>query len=475
MNTNMLDMVEMKVLTKEKLKLIHNASLSILEEVGVKVEDRETIELLDGIGAYVEKGNIVRIPSYLVDRAVLTAPKKVILYDRQGQVSMVAEDRNIYFGCSADCLQYHDPYSGEILNLTSEHAAIMARIADYLPNISFILSLGMLADYDARLGSRMAFLTAVVNTSKTINFATNDAESCIDIIELAAAIAGGSEELKRKPFIFQYSEPIPPLTHNKDSSQKLLICAEAGIPIVYMPYCMMGGTAPITLAGALAQANAEILSGLVIHQAKKAGAPFIVGSMPTTMDMRTTIGTYGTPEFHLQVAAASELAHFYGLPFYGTCGTTDAKSLDHQAVMEATMNSLTSLLSWANIVHDIGIMDHCSILSPELVVLTNEILDMLKVIRHGITVDAETLALDVIKQVGPGGHYLAHEHTYKHFKDIWYSEFLDRTMRKKVPTVNEKINLKTKEIIENHRSQPLPADKLALVREIKAKWLKQIA
>lgn len=474
MNKNMLDLAGMKILNEEKMKLIHNASLTILEEIGIKIHDEEAMDLLDGIGAYVESNGIVKIPSHLVARALRTAPKKITLYDRNGQTSMVLEDRNIYFGSNLDCYKYLDPYSGNIIDFTTQHMVGMTRIGDYYKNFSFVYCIGMMTDCQVKLASRQAFKTALLNTSKTINFATNDADSCADIIELAAGIAGGKKELKQRPFIFHYAEPIPPLNHNKDSLRRLLICAEAGVPIVYMPYCMMGATAPATFAGTLAQTNAEILSGLVVHQAKQGGAPFIVGNMPSTMDMRSTIGTYGAPEFHMMVAAASELAHFYQLPFYGTAGCSDAKRLDYQAVMEASMSVLTSLLSSPNVVHDPGFMDHGNSISPEIVVLTNELIDMLKVVRQGIQVNEETLALDVIKAVGPGGHYLGHEHTFRNFKNMWYSEFFDRSRDDNNITVNQKINAKTIEIIENHRPEPLNDDKLKLVEETERKWMQII-
>jgi len=470
MNRNMLDLAGMKILTSEKMKLIHNASLTILEEVGVKIHDPEALALLDGLGAYVGDHNIVRIPSHLVEAALRTAPKKITLYDRGGQPSMVLEDRNIYFGSNLDCLKYLDPYSGRVVDFTTDHMVGMARIGDYFNNFSFVYCIGMMTDCETRLASRIAFKTALLNTGKTINFATNDADSCADIIQLAAAIAGGGEALKRKPFIFHYAEPIPPLNHNQDSLRRLIMCAAAGVPIVYMPYCMMGATAPVTFAGALAQSNAEILSGLVIHQARQPGAPFIVGNMPSTMDMRSTIGTYGAPEFHMMVAAASELAHYYGLPFYGTCGCSDAKRMDHQAVMEASMSVLTSLLSTPNVVHDPGFMDHGNSISPEIVVLTSELIDMLKVVRQGITVNAETLALDVIREVGPGGHYLGHEHTHRHFRSFWDPAYFDRSREDSGITVNQKINAKTREIMENHRPVPLDDAGQKLVAEFEKQW-----
>lgn len=473
MNKNIMDLAGMKVLSSEKIKLIRNTSFSILEEIGVKVQDKEALEMLHSIGAYVEKDGLVKIPYYLIEKALRSAPKRITLYDRKGTASMVLEDKNVYFGCSADCLKYLDPFTGKEMPFTSEHSAIMARIGDYCSNISFINPVGVLTDYDPRMCSQVSFTRVLSNTTKTINFISNEAKATADIIEVATAIAGGKEELKRKPFVFHYCEPIPPLTHSEESCQKLMLCADAGVPVVYNPYCMMGGTAPVTLAGALAQSYAEILSGLVIHQAKKEGAPFIIGNMPATIDMRTTIGTYGAPEFYLALAGSSEIAHSFGLPFYGTAGTTDAQILDYQAVAESTMNSFVNMLSWCNIVHDVGIMYHCSILSPELVVLTNEILDMLKVIRQGIPVNDEMLALDVIKQVGPTGHYLKHRHTLSHFRKIWYSDIYDRSMNQDMSlSVNEKINQKAKEIIEKHEVEPLMPENVKIIKEFENKWLR---
>ncbi len=474
MDNKMFDMVEMKVLSEENIKVIHHASVSLLEEIGVKIHDKKTIQLLECAGAIVEKDEIVRIPLHLVERALRTVPKKVIMYDRKGEVSMVLEGKNMYFGGVVNCLNYLDPYTQKVVDFTSEHEIALVKLSDYLSNMSYVLCSGMLKDYDVRIADRIAFILALLNTTKPINFSTSDLESCTDIIELASAFVGGPEKLRKKPFVIHYAEPISPLAHAKESCHKLLICADAGVPVVYMPYSMMGGTAPMTPAGILTQLNAEILSGLVIHQTKREGAPFLMGSMPTAMDMKSTIGTFGAPEFALLVAAASEIAHSYGVPFYGTCGCTDAKTIDSQAVAEVTMSTMTSLLSKPNMVHDIGIMDHGNFLSAELITLNNELLSMLNVIKQGVQIDTDSLALDVIKKVGPGGQFLDQQHTFQHFKDIWYSDFMDRTIGENVPTCDEKITKKTKQIIENHQVESLPENQFRIVKEFEAKWLGSI-
>ncbi len=473
MKSKKINSVNMNVLSTEKIQSIHNAALTILEEVGVTVNDKETLDILDGKGVIIEDDNLVKIPSYIVENALKTAPKDITIYDRTGKPYMNLNNENIYFGIVPENLKYLDPYTGDLVDCQSEQMEAMCKVGDYLPNIDYFTTAGgLLSDYDEKLACRMSFYKSLLGTTKPINFISNGVRNCEDIIEMASIVAGGKDNLKEKPFIFEYSEPIPPLTHGKDSCQTLLLCAEAGVPIVYMPYCMMGGTSPITFAGTLAQTFAEILSGLVISQAKEVGAPFIIGNMPTTIDMKTTIGTYGTPEFHLLVAASSEIAEYYGIPFYGTAGVTDSKKLDNQMAIEFTMNTMTSILSKANLVHDLGLIGHATFITPEGVVLENEILNMLQVIKNGVEVNEEKLALHVIKDVGPGGNYLQHKHTYTHFKEMWYSELLDRTKDKDVPILNEKINAKTKEIIENHKCEPLPDEILKDVEKLKEKWEK---
>jgi trimethylamine--corrinoid protein Co-methyltransferase len=229
-----------------------------------------------------------------------------------------------------------------------------------------------------------------------------------------------------------------------------------------MPYCMMGGTAPMSFAGALAQCNAEVLSGLVIHQLAAEGAPFIYGAMPSIMDMKTTVGSYGAVEFHLLVAAASEISAHYGLPFYGTAGCTDAKVMDAQAVAEATVEIFSTLLSPANLIHDVGVSDHCNSVNPQLVVLCDEIIEMLKHYTQGVPVDDESLCLDVIEAVGPTGAYLDHDHTFEHFHRVFYPELFSRAMdNPEESQVEKRIHEKIARILAAPAADPLSADILA--------------
>lgn len=463
--------INFSVLGDEKVNKIHEASLKLLEDVGMKIKGDRTIEKLKEKGAIVE-GEIVKFPREVVEEALKTIPKEVTLYTRDGEPNMVIDSKNnVYFGTHSDQLEYLDYKDNKARTYLKSDIPTMCKVGDSLPNISFILSVGMCGDVDPEVQSQVTFLETVKNFSKTINFSTNDIESLQEIIDMAAVVAGDHDKLAEKPFIFNYCEPIPPMTHPLESTEKLYISAQNMIPVVYMPYSMMGGTAPVTIAGALTQNNAEILAGVVITQAVKEGAPLIYGSMPTVFDMQTTIGSYAAPEFHLAIAAASEMADFYGLPFYGTASCSDAKTIDPQAIAEATMELFSTSLSKANIVHDVGVMDHCNSVSPAMVVLANEIINQMKSYNKGVEVTDETIAFDVIKDVGFGGHYLQHEHTYSNFKNIWYPELFNRRMENPDESdIMERVNEKLDDIIHNYSVKTLDENTLKELEKWEEKY-----
>lgn len=463
--------INFNVLDSQGIEQIHEKSLELLSDVGMRISGEKMLSALAAYGCDVD-GEMVKIPEAIVQKALDTIPKELTLYNRDGSESMVIDSRNnVYFGTHSDQLEYLDYKTNTARIFNKADIKTMCTIADALKNISFVLSVGMCGDVDPAVQSQVTFLETVKNFNKTINFSTNDIESLQEIIDIAAVVAGGHDKLAEKPFIFNYCEPIPPLTHPIESTEKLRISAENMIPVVYMPYCMMGGTAPITIAGALVQNNAEILTGVVMTQAIKPGAPMIYGSMPTVFDMKTTVGSYAAPEFHLSVAAASEMCDYYSLPFFGTAGCSDAKTVDPQSVAEVQMELFSTLLSKANIVHDIGVLDHCNSVAPAMVVLANEMIDQLEAYTKGVVVSDETMAMDVIKQVGHGGHYLNEMHTLSNFKSVWYPQFFNRPMvNADESTIMDDVIAKIDDILENHVVAPLDDAILQQLNTIEEKY-----
>ena len=418
----------LKVIDTDQIRQIHMASLEVLERVGVKMTHPRGVELLAGAGARVE-GDRVRIPSWMVEDAIRKAPSRVVLGNRTGQRSVSIEAGKTWFGPSLDCIDYLDPLTDERSRFTSEHCRISATIADAMPNFDWTMIIGMADDQPPDIADRVIVRQALTYCEKPLVFCCKDVNSQRDIYEMALLICGGKENFDRAPTIVQYSEPISPLEYYDPAVEKMLFTVENGIPLINFPAPQACGSAPATFAGTIVQGSAESLSGLVLAQLARPGAAFIYGAFATIMDMRTSVFSYGAPEMSLMVAAMAQMAEFYDLPFFGTGGCTDAKFCDAQAAVEATLQCFSSAAIGTGLIHDCSSwMDHGSLVSPAFMVLVNEILHNVRQYMSGIPVNADSLAIDVIERVGPGGHYLQDQHTLDNFKKIRYSELFDRSI-----------------------------------------------
>ena len=464
---------QMRVLSDSQIKEIFNAACEILETTGMKVDCKETQELLHAHGATVN-GDIIRIPSSLVQRAISTMPKRITLSNREGERKIFLEGNKSYFGCNPDNPEYYDPYTGERRPMTSKDGADMARVIDYLPNIDFVLNACFSADVHEDVADRVIIREMMFNMRKTIGFSCKDVDTLQDIIDMGAIIAGSHEELQANPWMFHIQEPISPLVHEENTMKEIKLCAENRFPLVYYPMPMAGATAPATAAGLLAQNLAECFIGLVYHQLVNPGAPIIHGGVASIMDMKTTRFCYGAPETYLQIAALTDILHYYEIPVWGTAGPLDAKTLDQQAATEMTMGYLMAALSGQNLVHDTGLMDQATVTCPEILILANEQISMVRKIMEGVEVNEETLALDVINQSMTSGSFLAEEHTLKHFRKFWQPTLFDRSTAKVAEkTITQKLNEKAIDIIENHEVPELDKDKKKAILELEKKWLKE--
>lgn len=471
---------QFRILSDSQLEELHLATLQILERTGVAFECDEALELLGDSGADVSDPGRVKIPSHIVEDALRKAPKTITFYTREGDPAFVLDGMTgSHFGASHDPRKIQDPITRKIRTCYIEDMADISRLIDSLPNIEWsyngAVNLTLPVSED-NISDRIGVLQFLLNSTKPIISEPNDVSSLRELIELCAIIAGGEEELRKKPFFGSASEPVTPLQQGKESMEKSLLCAEKGIPTVIYGMQMAGATAPATFAGCLAIANAEALSQLVVLQLKNPGAPVLMGGMPSIMDMKTTIYSYGAPEKVLMVGALTEIAHYYKIPFFGTGGCTDAEKMGVQAATEATYNTLISIQTGSDIVHNVGTTYHGGTRSLELIVLVNEIIDMVKVLMGGIPVNDETLPLDVIEKIGPKGNYLSHSHTLKHFKEFWLPTIFDRSAAKEegVKDCEELLREKTIEILKTHEPKPLAEDVAKEVAKIEKNWLKRV-
>jgi len=492
------------MLSQEHCETVHRASLEILRHTGARVFNAEALALLRQSDASIIDGNLVRFPAGLVEWALKQAPSRIALCRRgSNRVAAALEGRQVNFGTGSDCPNYLDPRTGERRPFTAADVVDCIHVVDALPELQFCMSMGIpLTPSPSPRGRgegagrspsgggegerpspsgrgvggegnayRQQFALMLEHTVKPIVFVCDDRADCEAIAGMAAAAAGGIEALRLNPTLLLYSEPSTPLKHSDTATGKLLYMAEQALPIVHSPAPMMGGTAPVTLAGGLALGNAETLSSLVMHQLKRAGAPFVYGSGLHHMDMKTSISVYGAPEFQLARIAVAQMGRFYGLPTWGYAGHSDSCALDEQAAADATFSVLVALLAGNNLVHDIGYLEAGLTTSPEQIVLSAEIISMMRSFMAGMSLDAEALALEVIDQVGPGGDFLTAEHTLKHFRELWQPALFSRQraddwVRAGSTRLGQRLRDRTVGIIESHQPEPLAEGVKAEVERI---------
>lgn len=459
------------VLSPSQCGEVYLAAQEVLERTGVTYYDDEALEILKKAGCFVE-GNRVRIPSHLVDRALNSVPHRVTLCNsRTGSRDVLLEGTNAYFGTGSDTPFTIDPFTGERKRSTVESVGWACKVIDALPNLDFVMSLGIVQNVPLLISDRYQFEVQVLNTGKPIVTTAHDIYGFADIIEMCEIIAGGAEELRKNPFMTLYAEPISPLQHAWEAASKLILAAKKALPVVYTPCVMAGGTVPSTMAGVLVQGIAESLSGLVLNQCTREGAPFIMGGVFTVMDMSTTIFSYGSPEFDLLMAALADMAHHLRLPMFGTAGCTDSCIPDEQAGIEGALSITMTALSGPNLNHDVGYVEYGSTASLELLTMADDMIGMARRLVKGIKFDDERLAIDLIDQVGPGGSFKDKDHTAKfHNREHWTPSLINRQgydawKAAGAKSFSEAANEKVKDIIMNYQPEPLPEE---IKKKIKA-------
>ncbi len=393
---------------------VHEATLALLEETGVEVRHAGAREQLAEAGARVD-GTRARIPAALVDAALQGAPRHFKLrqrgasggegHARRGELGgLELEDGRSYFGTGSDCVYVTDPDTGERRPSTTADVEGMAALAEKLPNLDFVMSMGLPSDVPAQVGDLAQFAAMLAGTRKPLLTTAHDAVSLRRMKEMAA-MCGEARSFGC------YAMPNPPLIHSSEALDKVRACAELDIPLVYAPAPAAGTTAPASLTATIVVGNAETLSGLVIHQLTRTGAPFVYGVGCGAFDMRTAVDVYGAPEHFLGNAAATDLARFYGLPSFAYAAVADAKSFDEQWAAEAGITAVLGALSRATLLHDVGYLESGLQSSYETIVLGDELVGYARALLVDVGVDDEALALNEIDAVGPGGSHLGRGYT----------------------------------------------------------------
>lgn len=455
-----------KPLTEAQVQQIHQASLSILERTGVQIEEPEALELFRAAGAKLD-GNRVRIPPALIEDTLDKARSRVVLAGRDPDHDLILEGSRVHMGTGGAALQVIDLKTGKIRAATLKDAGDMALVVDALDNIHFYLLPIYPTDIPEESVEISKYYAALANTTKHVQAGAYTLQGIRDVIEMSERIVGGADSLRERPIVsFITSWMVSPLMFASDVTTLLIEVCRQGMPVVLSSAPMAGSTAPVTLAGTLAQLNAEELAGLALTQLVNPGTPVLIGPIPATADMRTGNYLAGSVELGLANAAITQMAHFYEVPIYNSAGMTESKLPDIQAGIEKAQSIIQVALAGSNFIHHAaGMLEDMSTIAYEQFVIDNDILGMAMRAVRGIEVNEETLALDTIDSVGPGNHYLGEAHTRRHMRIAHHypSDVINRQDREQwekdgAEDARTRAIKMAREILENHKPTPIAPD-----------------
>jgi trimethylamine--corrinoid protein Co-methyltransferase len=445
------------LLTRTDIDKIDRAGRRILKRVGVRILDPYTLKMLKEGGARVNvKENRVCFSGRWLDKVLANAPQQFTLYSRDGKNDLHLGSGNVYFGNGGRVFQILDMGTGGYRPTSVQDVINTARLVDRLDNIRFYIIACQAHDLDPKFYHLNDFFHALSNTTKHVMGGCDTFEGVKQLWHLAGFMAGGEDRLKKRPFVSVITNPISPLMLDANTLKILEFCVLNGIPTTCAPAPIAGATSPATLAGTLAQLHAEALAGVLIAQVFNPGARVMYGAVPTAMDLRTMDLTMGSVETAMMNTCAVYLAKRYKLPIYASAGVTDAKVPDIQSGFEKGVSCLLVAMAGADYIHlAAGMLDSGNSISYEQFIIDNEILGMVLRLIRGVDVDSETLAVNTIENVGPGGNYITEEHTVKHmFRQFFY------------PTLAVRMNFDRWQ----EQGQPTP---LTNARELARTWLEQ--
>jgi len=446
-----------KPLSDKGIVKIHETSLRILEEIGVKVAMEEALEVFKKHGSKID-GEIVRIPLSVVEKSLQLVPHKFLMAGREEKNDLHMEDKRVYLGTGGAALTVLDLEEEVARPGTLQDIARIAKLVDNLENVHFYLRPCVPQDIPKEVMDINQFYAALANTTKNVMAGVQSVQTARDVIEMARMIAGGEEALVKRPFIsFVTSWMVSPLHFATETTRVLLEVTKNRIPVALSSAPMAGSTAPVTLAGALVQVHAEQLSGIALTQLANPGAPVLYGAIPSMADLKWMTYVGGGIEFGLMNAAISQMAQYLQVPNYNSAGLTDSKIPDIQAGYEKAYSICLCVLAGSNYIHHAaGMLESMRAVAYEQYVVDDEIIGMALRLLKGIEIDEETLGFEAIREVGPSGNFLSSMHTIKHMRQEYFRQALgDRQAREtweKAGSLDgrERARRRAKEILKTH-------------------------
>ncbi|HHY39562.1 MAG TPA: hypothetical protein GX507_11665 [Clostridia bacterium] len=467
-----------KVMKDEEVIRIHESALKVLEKTGVFVDCDEAIDLLGAAGAQVNRGTkIVRFPKNLVEQALAACPCEFSLFNREGDEEYPLDDAALYFdpgSCGVNVLDA----SGQVRSSTGQDLTRIAKLCDALPHFAFNSTAVYASEAPKVVGDSYRVYLVLKNSSKPVITGAFSIEGVKDMLDLLCAVCGGEEQVRTKPRAVFDVCPSPALKWTEISAKNIIDCARLGLPVELISMPMPGAASPATLAGSIVQHTAESLSGIVLAQVASPGAKVIWGGAPVVFEMRYGTTPASAVEAAMMGAATAQIGRFYGLPTHTYAALSDSKAVDVQAGLESALSGLIAALGGNTIISGPGMVEFIRTVSLEKLLIDHEIAGMIKRLVKGITMNDETLAVDVLASLGPGGDFLTADHTLRWCrKEIHVpGPVIDRRDRQAWSAEGSKDALtKAKEevdrILAEHTPRPLSPEREAALDEV----MKEIA
>jgi trimethylamine--corrinoid protein Co-methyltransferase len=410
------------MLSAEGVTEIDRAGRRILERVGIRILDSTYLDLLNEAGAHIDyEAQRARFEGEWLDEVLSKAPPRFTLCSRDGENDIELGEGKVFFANGGRVFRILDMGTGGYRLTLLRDVAHTAALVDHLDHLRFYIIACQAHDIAPQTYHLNDFYHAFNHTTKHVMGGCDTFEGVRQMWELSSLIAGGEEKLRERPFVSVITNPISPLTVEANTLQTLDFCGKQGIPVTCAPAPICGATAPATLAGTLCQMHAEALAGVALVQVFAPGSKVLYGAVPTAMDLRTMEYTMGSVEMAMMNASAVQLARRYKLPIYASAGVTESKRPDIQAGVEKAFSSLMVAMAGADCIHlAAGMLDSGNSISYEQYAIDNEIIGMIHRVLAGIRINEDTIGLEVIERVGPGGNYVLEDHTVEHMMSEFF-------------------------------------------------------
>jgi len=452
-----------QILLNEQIERIHNYSVHILENVGVKVESDKARKVFEKTGSVKIENEVVYIQKDLVNHAIKTTPSEIGIYNKKGDLAFqLSREQGTRFGIGVTNTNYQDIETDKIEKITRKHIQTSIKIGDVLENFDMISTIGIPSDVPTEKLDLFNTLDLYANTTKPMVILVAEKSRMEDVFKLLSYLHG---DISTKPFVIPYFNPITPLVLNEDTTDKMFTTIDYGLPICFSNYGMYGGTSPMTEGGTLALLNAELLAGLVFSQLAKEGTPMILGSLPAGFNMMT-MGSYYSSSSYLLNLVCAEMMNHYQIPHCGTSGSGTGFGPDLLASGDLWMNHLTSCIGKVGMAPFVGGNFDSTAFSPTTVVMSDYIIGIARKFAGGFDLNENTVNIDEMKTVGHGGNYLTSSQTleamggFGNANTMWPSMSYDNWEQQGNPTPKQMLREHTQTLYEQAKTFSHEIDEL---------------